>query len=61
MGDVPYREYRFMTASSYCQIVWSSADTALSIYSLGTQSSPTRPATPSIILTVDKISSLIQI
>ena len=47
-----------MTASSYCQIVWSSSDTALSIYAVGTQSTPTRPATPSIIVTVDKISSL---
>ncbi len=47
-----------MTASSYCQIVWSSSDTALTIYAVGTQSSPTRPATPSIIVTVDKISSI---
>ena len=47
-----------MTASSYCQIYWSSATTALTIYAVGTQSSPTRPATPSIIVTVDKISSL---
>jgi len=50
-----------MTASSYCQIYWSAADTGLTIYAVGTQSSPTRPATPSIIVTVDKISSLIQI
>jgi hypothetical protein len=47
-----------MTASSYCQIVWSSDNTTLTIYSVGTQSSPTRPATPSIIVTVDKISSI---
>jgi hypothetical protein len=33
-------------------------NTALSIYAIGTQSTPTRPATPSIIVTVDKISSL---
>jgi len=50
-----------MTASSYCQIYWSAADTGLSIYAIGTQSSPTRPATPSIIVTVDKISSLTRI
>jgi len=47
-----------MTASSYCQIYWSSATTALTIYAVGTQSSPTRPSTPSIIVTVDKISSI---
>ena len=47
-----------MTASSYCQIYWSSADSNLTIYALGAQSSPTRPATPSIIVTVDKISSI---
>ena len=37
---------------------WSSSDTNLTIYALGTQSTPTRPATPSIIVTVDKISSI---
>jgi hypothetical protein len=46
-----------MTASSYCQIAWSSPDTHIEIYSIATQSSPTRPLTPSITLTVDKISS----
>jgi len=47
-----------MTASSYCQIYWSSGDTGLTIYAVGTQSNPIRPAVPSIIVTVDKISSL---
>jgi len=47
-----------MTASSYCQIYWSSADTGLTIYAVGTQSNPIRPAVPSIIVTVDKISSI---
>ena len=50
-----------MTASSYCQIYWSSSDTNLTIYATASQSTPTRPATPSMIVTVDKISSLIQI
>ena len=57
-GVAAWNFVQTMTASSYCQIVWSSADTNLSIYAVGTQSSPTRPATPSIIVTVDKISSL---
>lgn len=50
-----------MTASSYCQIYWSSGDTNLTIIAIGTQSNPIRPSTPSIIVTVDKISSLITI
>jgi hypothetical protein len=47
-----------MTASSYFNLMWSSADVDLRIYAEGTQSQPTRPGIPSIILTVDKISSL---
>lgn len=50
--------YQPMTASSYFNIMWSSADTDVRLYSQGTQSNPTRPAIPSVILTVDKISSL---
>jgi hypothetical protein len=47
-----------MTASSYCQIVWHSVDTGLTIYATASQVNPTRPQTPSIIVTVDKISSI---
>ena len=50
--------YQPMTASSYFNIMWSSADTEVRLYSEGTQQNPTRPAIPSIILTVDKISSI---
>jgi hypothetical protein len=50
--------YQPMTASSYFNIMWSSADTDVRIYSEGTQQNPTRPAIPSVILTVDKISSI---
>jgi hypothetical protein len=60
-GVAAWNFVQAMTASSYCQIYWSAADTGLSIYAIGTQSSPTRPATPSIIVTVDKISSLTRI
>jgi hypothetical protein len=60
-GVAAWNFVQAMTASSYCQIYWSSSDTQLSIYAVGTQSVPTRPATPSFILTVDKISSLTQI
>ena len=47
-----------MTASSYIQLAWSSNDTAVEIFALGTQSSPNRPGIPSVILTIDKISSI---
>ena len=60
-GITAWNFVQTMTASSYCQIVWSSSDTNLTIYATASQSSPTRPATPSIIVTVDKISSLTQI
>jgi hypothetical protein len=49
---------QLMTASSYFNLMWSSADTDMRIYAEGTQSNPTRPGIPSIILTVDKISSI---
>ncbi len=50
--------YQAMTASSYFNLMWSSPDTDVRLFSAGTQSNPTRPAIPSVILTVDKISSL---
>ncbi len=50
--------YQPMTASSYFNIMWSSPDEQVRLYSEGTQSNPTRPAIPSVILTVDKISSI---
>ena len=57
-GVAAWNFVQAMTASSYCQIYWHSTDTNLSIYAVGAQSGPTRPATPSIIVTVDKISSI---
>lgn len=57
-GIAAWNFVQTMTASSYCQIYWHSVDTSLTIYAVGTQSSPTRPATPSMIVTVDKISSI---
>jgi hypothetical protein len=40
------------TANSYFQLYWTSIDANLRILAQGTQISPTRPATPAIILTV---------
>lgn len=42
-------------AGDKAQICWSSADTTMSLLAIGTQSGPTRPSTPSVILTVWKI------
>ena len=50
--------YQAMTASSYFNIMWSSADTDVRLYSEGVQQNPDRPSIPSVILTVDKISSI---
>jgi hypothetical protein len=60
-GITAWNFVQTMTASSYCQIYWSSSDTALTIFATSSQTGPTRPAIPSMIVTVDKISSLIQI
>jgi hypothetical protein len=39
-------------ANTYYQIYWSSSDTNMSIIAEGTRINPTRPAIPSVILTV---------
>lgn len=39
-------------ANTYYQIYWSSADTNMTIFAQGTRTNPTRPAIPSVILTV---------
>ena len=41
-----------VNSGDYIEIAWSSADTAVRILQQGTQSSPNRPAIPSVILTV---------
>jgi hypothetical protein len=40
------------TANTYYQILWSSADTNMEILAQGARLNPTRPAIPSVILTV---------
>ena len=39
-------------ANDYLQIMWWSNDVDMRLYSEGTQTNPTRPAIPSVILTV---------
>lgn len=44
-----------VNAGEYCQIAFSSPDTDVRLYYEGTQTSPTRPAIPSVILTILQI------
>ncbi len=46
-----------LSANDYVEIMWRTTSTAVSIQQLPTQTSPTRPATPSAILTVNFASS----
>lgn len=43
-------------ANDYFEICWHSSDTAVFINYIAAASSPTRPATPSVILTVNKVA-----
>lgn len=46
-----------LNANDYVEIMWSTASTQIFIEQIGTQTSPTRPATPSAIVTVNYVSS----
>ena len=45
----------YFTAGQYLEIMWSGADSTIRILAQGTLSTPTRPSTPSVILTVTQI------
>lgn len=46
-------------ADDYVELMWSTQDSDISIQHIATQSSPTRPATPSVILTVARVSDIV--
>ena len=46
-----------LAANDYVEIVWRTESTAVSIEQLPTQTSPTRPATPSVIATMQYVAS----
>lgn len=48
-----------LRANDYVQIAFSSADTGVRLLSVGTQSSPTRPALPSIIASINLIGKYV--
>ena len=49
--------YAQLAANDYVQIMWRASNTAITIDALGTQASPTRPATPSAIVTMNYIAT----
>jgi hypothetical protein len=46
-----------LSANDYIQLMWASADTAMGLHYDGPQTGPTRPATPSAILTVQQVTN----
>ena len=52
---VSWNFIKTVDANDYVQIYWSSADTTISINHTGTQSNPTRPAVPSVIITAQQV------
>ena len=47
--------YIQLAANDYVQLMWATTSTSVTIEQIPTQTSPTRPATPSAILTINKI------
>lgn len=46
-----------LKANDYIQLAWASADINMRLHYIGTQTSPTRPATPSAIITVQQVTN----
>lgn len=46
-----------LNANDYIEIMWNTTNTAVTIQNIPAQTSPTRPATPSVIVTVNFVSS----
>jgi hypothetical protein len=46
-----------LAKNDYVEIMWSTTNTAVTIDAKGTQASPTRPATPSVIATMQYVST----
>ena len=48
-----------LAAGDYIEVMWSAGDSNISIQHIATQTSPTRPATPSVVLTVNRVSDIV--
>ena len=44
-----------LSASDYVELMWSTPTTNVSMEAFGTQTGPTRPSTPSLIVTMDRV------
>ena len=44
-----------LSASQYCELMWSTQDTNLQIIASGSMTNPTRPAVPSVIATLTQV------
>jgi hypothetical protein len=49
--------YVALDENEYVELVWSASSTQITMEAIGTQTNPTRPASPSVILTVQYVSS----
>lgn len=49
-----------LAADDYVELMWCAESSDISIQHLGTQASPTRPATPSAVMTVTRVSDIAQ-
>ena len=45
-----------LSASQYCELMWSTQDANLQITASGSMSNPTRPAVPSVIATISQVA-----
>jgi hypothetical protein len=45
-----------LNANDKIQIFWSSTDSASQLYAIGVRSTPTRPAVPSVIITINSVA-----
>jgi len=54
IGSLNY--FASLTANDYVQIMWATSSTSVTIKAQGTQTSPTRPSTPSAIVTMQYVS-----
>jgi hypothetical protein len=48
-----------LAAGDYLELMWAAQDSGINITYLAAQTSPTRPATPSVILTVARVSDVL--
>jgi len=46
-----------MAKNDYVEIMWRASNTTVSMQNIPAQTSPTRPATPSVIFTIQHVSS----